>query len=57
MTFYIPRHFRVDDAATLERFVAGNGFATLVSAGAGGLSVSHVPLLAARGDDGQLRYP
>ena len=55
MTFYIPRHFRVDDAATLERFVADNGFATLVSAGGDGLSVSHVPLLASRGGDGRLR--
>jgi len=26
MTFYVPRHFRVDDAATLERFVEANAF-------------------------------
>ena len=45
MTLYMPPHFRVDDRATLERFMDENGFATLVSHGAGGLSVSHVPLL------------
>lgn len=45
MTFYVPRHFRVDDRATLEEFVARHGFATLVCAGAGGLWASHVPLL------------
>ena len=45
MTLYMPPHFRVDDRAALARFMDGNGFATLVSHGAGGLSVSHVPLL------------
>jgi len=45
MTLYMPPHFRVDDRAALERFMDENGFATLVSHGAGGLSVSHVPLL------------
>jgi transcriptional regulator len=55
MTFYVPGHFRVDDAATLERFVAQNGFATLVSTGPEGLWTSHVPLLAGRGGDGRLR--
>lgn len=55
MTFYIPRHFRVDDADALERFVDANGFGTLVSAGEAGLSVSHVPFLAERGEGGRLR--
>jgi len=55
MTFYIPRHFRVDDAATLERFVEANAFGTLVTAGPAGLSVSHVPFLLERGDGGRLR--
>jgi transcriptional regulator len=55
MTFYVPGHFRVDDAATLERFVAQNGFATLVSTGPEGLWTSHVPLLVGRGGDGRLR--
>ena len=45
MTLYIPPHFRVDDRDKLVRFMDHNGFATLVSRGAGGLSVSHVPLL------------
>ena len=55
MTFYVPGHFRVEDAAILERFVAENGFATLVSTGPGGLWTSHVPLLIGRGGDGRLR--
>ena len=55
MTFYIPRHFRFDDPEALERFVAENAFGTLVSAGAGGLSVSHIPFLPERGADGRLR--
>ena len=55
MTFYVPGHFRVDDAATLEHFVAQNGFATLVSTGPEGLWTSHVPLLVGRGGDGRLR--
>jgi len=55
MTFYVPGHFRVEDAATLERFVAENGFATLVSTGPEGLWTSHVPLLIGRGSDGRVR--
>ena len=55
MTFYVPGHFRVEDAAILERFVAENGFATLVSTGPEGLWTSHVPLLVGRGSDGRLR--
>jgi transcriptional regulator len=45
MTLYIPPLFRVDDRAKLVRFMQDNGFATLVSHGADGLAVSHVPLL------------
>jgi transcriptional regulator len=55
MTFYIPRHFRVDDRDTLERFIGANAFGALVSAGAEGLSVSHIPFLPDRGADGRLR--
>jgi len=55
MTFYVPRHFRVDDPAALEAFVAANAFGTLVSAGAAGLSVSHLPFLPERGGEGRLR--
>jgi transcriptional regulator len=55
MTFYVPRHFRVDDAATLERFVEANAFGTLVSAGPSGISVSHLPFLAEHAADGRLR--
>lgn len=55
MTFYVPRHFRVDDAAALERFVEAYGFCTLVSAGTDGLWASHVPMRAVRGEGGGLR--
>jgi transcriptional regulator len=55
MTFYIPDSFRVEDAATLERFVAANAFGTLISAGSGGLSASHLPFLPEHGTDGRLR--
>lgn len=55
MTFYTPRHFRVDDRETLERFVAAHAFGTLVSAGPAGISVSHVPFLPESAEDGRLR--
>src|SRR4051812_35787678 len=55
MTLYMPPHFRVDDRAALIAFIEANGFATLVSHSAQGLSVSHVPLLADTGEDGKLR--
>ncbi len=55
MTFYIPSHFRVDDRATLEEFVARHGFATLVCHGPGGLWASHVPLILERDGNGGLR--
>jgi transcriptional regulator len=55
MTFYVPRHFRVDDREALERFVESHAFGTLVSTGSGGLSVSHVPFLCGRGAEGRMR--
>lgn len=55
MTLYIPEHFRVDDAARLFEFIGRKDFATLVSSGASGLHVSHVPLLAERDGSGAVR--
>lgn len=55
MTLYIPPHFRVDDDARLADFIAANAFGTLVSTGAGGLQVSHIPFLPRREADGRLR--
>lgn len=55
MTLYVPPHFRVDDVDELHRFIEHNAFATLVSSGASGLHVSHIPLLPERGPDGKLR--
>jgi transcriptional regulator len=42
---YLPAHFREDDLAAIVAFVTNARLATLVSAGAGGLRASHVPIL------------
>ena len=55
MTLYRPTHFRVDDEAALVAFIEAHGFGTLVSTGARGLDVSHIPFLPERGADGRLR--
>jgi transcriptional regulator len=55
MTLYIPAHFRVDDRDELLAFMRDNAFATLVSSGAGGLHVSHIPFIVERSGDGAVR--
>ena len=55
MTLYVPSHFRVEDRAELIEFMRANAFATLVSSGAMGLHVSHIPLIADAGADGSVR--
>ena len=55
MTLYVPPHFRVEDRDALYKFMEQHGFATLVSSGAAGMHVSHIPLLPERGDDGAIR--
>lgn len=42
---YLPRHFAMDDPATLQAFLHAHGFATLVTNGADGIVASHVPIL------------
>jgi transcriptional regulator len=42
---YIPDAFAVADEATLAEFIAGHGFATLVTAGPDGPLASHVPVI------------
>jgi transcriptional regulator len=42
---YLPQHFREERPEVLAAFIAENAFATLVTAGAEGPVVSHVPLL------------
>ncbi|MGE0714060.1 MAG: FMN-binding negative transcriptional regulator [Alphaproteobacteria bacterium] len=42
---YNPQHFRETDRAALDAFVAEHPFATLVSVGADGPIVSHLPML------------
>jgi len=55
MTLYVPDHFRLDDGQRLFEFVERHGFATLLSTGAAGLHVSHVPLVAERAASGKMR--
>ena len=55
MTLYVPAHFRVEDRAELFDFIEANAFGTLVSSGAGGLHVSHIPFIPERGADGAMR--
>jgi transcriptional regulator len=42
---YRPPHFDVTDESALWRLIAASPLATLVSAGASGLQVSHVPMM------------
>ena len=55
MTLYTPPHFRADDPGELLAFIQRYAFATLVTGGAGGLSASHIPLLAERDGGGRVR--
>ena len=55
MTLYVPAHFRVEDRAELFDFIEANAFGTLVSSGAAGLHVSHIPFIPERGADGAMR--
>jgi transcriptional regulator len=54
MTIYLPQHFRVDDPEALVAFIERHAFGTLVSSGASGLHVSHIPFIAER-DGAKLR--
>jgi transcriptional regulator len=45
MTLYVPTHFEAGDRESLVRFIERYAFGTLVSTGADGLQVSHVPFL------------
>jgi transcriptional regulator len=52
MTLYVPDHFRVDDPVKLLEFIGRHAFGTLVSSGASGLHVSHIPFVAERDERG-----
>ena len=45
MTLYIPAHFRLQDREAALELVRRNAFGTLVSSGAAGLRVSHIPFV------------
>lgn len=49
MTLYIPPHFLNEDRGELLEFMRAHAFATLISSGAKGIAVSHVPLLVEDG--------
>jgi transcriptional regulator len=55
MTLYVPSHFRVDDPAALQAFIERHAFGTLVTSGAAGLHVSHIPFVCERDPAGGLR--
>jgi transcriptional regulator len=55
MTLYIPPHFRVEDRDALYAFMEQYAFGTLVTSGAAGMHVSHIPFLPERGADGAIR--
>jgi transcriptional regulator len=52
MSLYIPAHFRIDDPDTLRDFIEANAFGTLVTAGPGGIHVSHIPFVFERSAEG-----
>ena len=51
MTLYIPPLFRVEDREAVCDLVEKNAFGTLVSSGASGLHVSHIPFVLEREGD------
>jgi transcriptional regulator len=55
MTLYVPSAFRVSDTEAMTGFIERHAFGTLVSTGSQGLSVSHIPFVVDRRDDGSLR--
>jgi transcriptional regulator len=55
MTLYIPAHFRVEDRRALIAFIRDNAFGTLVSGGAGAITVSHIPFIVEGEGDGPVQ--
>ena len=48
MTLYVPPLFRVEDRDAMVKLMQENAFATLVTSGAQGLQVSHIPFVVER---------
>lgn len=48
MTLYVPPLFRVEDRDAMCKLMQENAFATLVTSGAQGLQVSHIPFVVER---------
>ena len=49
---YVPARYRVTDDAVIDDFLRSHGFATLVTAGPGGLMATHLPIeLERRGEE------
>ena len=51
---YVPARYRVTDDAVIDEFIRANGFATLVTAGPGGLMATHLPIELERRADGRV---
>jgi len=51
---YVPARYRVTDDAVIDEFLQSNGFATLVTAGPGGLMATHLPIELEHRADGRV---
>jgi transcriptional regulator len=49
---YIPKHFKIEDQEQIEKFMADNPFAILITASNGTIAASHLPIR--RFNDGKL---
>lgn len=49
---YIPKYFRVDDAAEIEKFISENGFATLITGGEYP-AATHIPIELEKNEAGE----
>ena len=49
---YIPKHFKIQDQEQIEKFMADNPFAILITASNGNIAASHLPIR--RFNDGKL---
>jgi transcriptional regulator len=49
---YVPPRYRVTDDAAIDAFLRANAFATLVTAGSGGLMATHIPVELSRAAGG-----
>ena len=49
---YVPKYFRVEDTAEIEKFISENGFATLITGG-DYPAATHIPIALEKNDSGE----